>query len=506
MSEAKTKEDYQVLRVLKNVDAIDPENIDEYVKRGGYEAAKKVVAMNSLEVVEIIKASGLRGRGGAGFPTGLKWEMGNKAQATPKYIICNADEGDPGAYMDREVIEKDPHSVIEGMIIGAYAIGASKGFVYVRAEYNVATKRMKIAVAQAQAMGFLGKAIFGSPFSFDIEIYEGAGAFVCGEETALIASLEGKRGTPRNKPPFPVQRGYRGKPTIINNVETFANIASIVTNGAAWFREAGTEKSPGTKVFSLSGDVKHGGLIEVPMGIPLRDIIFSIGGGVTFGRQFKAVLIGGPSGGCLPESLLDTPVDFESIAPTGAIMGSGGMVVVDNSNCVVDIAKFFIKFTEDESCGKCTSCREGTQALYKILNQISLGKSSLEELELLEETAKNIRDVSLCGLGQTAPNPVLTTLRYFRDEYLEHIQQHWCRAGICKELAIFYIDSQDCIRCGACSRICPSEAITGSKEEPYVIHQKKCVKCRTCVLACKKTHAIKILSKERFAQTMEALQ
>lgn len=471
---------------LRNCGKIDPECIDEYIGAGGYRALEKALKEMTPEgVIEEIKISGLRGRGGAGFPTWFKWNATRMASGSPKYIVCNADEGDPGAFMDRSVLEGDPHSVLEGMAIAAYAIGAEAGYIYVRAEYPLAIKRLEMAIAQARERGFLGKNILGTGFCFDINIKAGAGAFVCGEETALIASLEGERGMPRLKPPFPAQRGYMGKPTNINNVETFANVPWIIKNGGKAFASVGTEKSKGTKVFALAGKVKRGGLVEVPMGIPLRDVIFKIGGGIKGDRKIKAVQLGGPSGGCVPESLLDTPVDYESIVKTGAIMGSGGMIVMDETTCMVDMARFFLDFTQKESCGKCTHCRIGTKRMLEILERICNGEGKDEDLETLEELALNVKEGSLCGLGQTAPNPVLTTLKYFRHEYEAHIKDKKCPARQCKALIAYRIDSEKCRSCSLCARKCPVNAIKGSKGQPYEIIQENCTKCGTCKEVCR---------------------
>lgn len=485
--------------VLENSGYIDPENIDEYIAVGGYEALKKALNMKPEEIIEIITKSGLRGGrgGGAGFPTGLKWKFTREAPGDEKYVICNADEGDPGgAFMDRNVLEGDPHRVIEGgMIIGAYAIGATKGFIYVRAEYPLAIRRLKIALQQARDRGgFLGENILGSGFSFDIEIKEGAGAFVCGEETALIASIEGKRGMPRPRPPYPAQKGLWGKPTNINNVETWANVPWIIRHGWEAYASLGTEKSRGTKVFALSGKIKHGGNVEVPMGITLREILYEIGGGTKTGKRIKAVQLGGPSGGCIPEELFDTPVDYESVNATGAIMGSGGMVVMDEDTCMVDVAKFFLDFTVKESCGKCTFCRLGTKRMWEILDKFTRGGEATEEdLEKLERLAYQVKAGSLCGLGQTAPNPVLTTLRYFREEYIEHINGR-CPAKVCKPLIRYVIDPPEkCTGCTACAIFCPAKAISGEKLKPHFIDQEACIKCGTCYEVCR-FNAIEILT------------
>jgi NADH:ubiquinone oxidoreductase subunit F (NADH-binding)/(2Fe-2S) ferredoxin/ferredoxin len=484
----------QVLRALKNKGLIDPEKIEDYIARDGYQAAAKaLLQMTPEEVVSEVKESGIRGRGGAGFPTGFKWEFCAKVISDVKFILCNGDEGDPGAFMDRSIMEADPHVVLEGMIIAAKAIGASKGYIYVRAEYPLAVNRLQKAIDQANEMGLLGDNILGSGFNLDIEIYQGAGAFVCGEETALMRSIEGKRGMPRPRPPFPAVKGLWDKPTVLNNVETFANIPPIILNGAAWFRSLGTEKSSGTKVFALTGAVNNIGLIEVPMGIPLRTVIYDIGGGIKKGRKFKAVQLGGPSGGCIPEELLDTPVDYESIMATGAIVGSGGMVVMDDSNCMVGMAKFFLEFTAEESCGKCPPCRIGTKVMLDILGNISEGRGKEGDIELLQDLAVDIINTSLCGLGQTAPNPVLTTIKYFRDEYESHIREKWCKAGVCRELSTFYIDEAACKGCGLCLRACPKNAIKGEKKKPHRIDNELCIKCRSCYVACPaKFGAVKI--------------
>lgn len=472
--------------VLRNCGLISPESIEEYLARDGYQALERVLKeMSQAQVISEILDSGLRGRGGAGFPTGLKWKFAAQSETTPKYFICNADEGDPGAFMDRSVLEGDPHSVIEGMLIGAYAIGAEAGYIYVRAEYPLAVARLKLALKQAQKHGFLGQNILGSDFSFDLKIKEGAGAFVCGEETALIASIEGKRGMPRLRPPFPAVSGLWGKPTNINNVETLANIPWIILNGAGAFASMGTEKSKGSKVFALAGKIKRGGLVEVPMGLSLREVIFDIGGGIKEDREFKAVQLGGPSGGCIPAHLLDTPIDYEAITATGAIMGSGGMVVMDETTCMVDIARFFLNFTQAESCGKCTFCRLGTKRMLEILERICSGAGRMEDIGLLEELSESVKTTSLCGLGQTAPNPVLTTLRYFKDEYEAHIIDKRCPAKSCRPLLTFTVIEDLCTGCGLCARACPVGAAKGKKKEPFSIDQTLCTKCSQCLAKCK---------------------
>ncbi len=470
---------------LRNCGIINPESLEEYRERDGYKALEKALKeMTPEDVIEEVLKSGLRGRGGAGFPTGLKWRFTRQNPGDKKYIVCNADEGDPGAFMDRSIIEGDPHAIVEGMLLAAYAVGSNEGHVYVRAEYPLAITRLEIAMKDAKEAGLLGDNILGTDFSFHMKIKKGAGAFVCGEETALIASLEGERGMPRLKPPFPAEKGLWQKPTCINNVETFANVPWIIYNGAEKFAAFGTEKSKGTKVFALAGKMKRGGLIEVPMGISLRDVIFGVGGGIRDDKKFKGVQLGGPSGGCVPESLLDTSVDYESLVKTGAIMGSGGMIVMDETTCMVDMARFFLNFVQNESCGKCVHCRLGTKRMLEILNRITEGKSQPEELELLEEIALNVKEGALCGLGQTGPNPVLSTLLYFRDEYEAHIMDKRCPAKVCRELLTYTIDPELCTGCTRCVKRCPTEAITGEKKEVHVIEQEKCIKCGNCFDAC----------------------
>jgi len=476
----------QVKVVLSDCGRLDPEDIDAYIAAGGYEPTREVLATwIPDDVIEEIKASGIRGRGGAGFPTGLKWELARRSKGTKKYLICNADEGDPGAFMDRAVIEGNPHSVIEGMLIGAFAIGADKGYVYIRAEYPLAVERLKLAIKQAYERRFLGEDIFNTNFRFDIEIKLGAGAFVCGEETALIASIEGQRGMPRPKPPFPVNRGLWQKPTVINNVETLANIPYIIRGGSARYASLGTEKSKGTKVFALTGKIKNTGLIEVPMGISLREIIYDIGGGIEGGKPLKAVQTGGPSGGCIPASMLDLNVDYESLASVGSIVGSGGMIVLDEDNCMVNMAKYFIQFTQSESCGKCVPCRVGTKRLLEILDRITRGEGKEDDMELLEKLSNGIKSASLCGLGQTAPNPVLSTLKYFREEYKAHIRDKKCPAMVCKELLTYSINEEVCKGCGACLKACPAGAISGAKKKPHKINADICIRCGACFDVCK---------------------
>jgi NADH:ubiquinone oxidoreductase subunit F (NADH-binding)/(2Fe-2S) ferredoxin len=476
----------QRLIALRNRGMIDPEQIDEYIARGGYTALLKALTeMTPTQIVGEIKRSGLRGRGGAGFPTGRKWELVANAKRIPKYLVCNADEGDPGAFMDRSIIESDPHSVLEGMIIGAKAMGATHGYVYIRNEYPLARERLAKAMAQARDYGLLGENILGKDLSFDISIQQGAGAFVCGEETSLIASLEGRAPEPRVRPPFPAESGVWQAPTNINNVETWATVPEIINKGAKWFSSIGTETSKGTKVFSVVGKVKNTGLVEVPMGITLREIVFDIGGGITDDKKFKAVQTGGPSGGCIPESLLDLPIDYEKLAEVGSIMGSGGLIVMDEDTCMVDVARYFLEFLRDESCGKCTACREGIDVMYNILVRICEGNGVEGDIEQLEDLAGAVKDASLCALGGTAPNPVLSTIRYFRDEYQSHIQDKKCPAGVCKALITFSIDPVKCKGCRLCAKNCPQEAITGQAKELHIINQDKCIKCGVCADVCK---------------------
>ncbi len=475
----------QMRIVLRNCGVIDPENIDEYIAFDGYKALEKVLtSMKPAEVIQVVLDSGLRGRGGAGFPTGLKWKFAAASKGEQKYMVCNADEGDPGAFMDRSVLEGDPHAVLEAMTIGGFAIGATEGYIYVRAEYPIAVKRLEIAIGQSREYGLLGKNILGSGFDFDISIRLGAGAFVCGEETALMASIEGERGEPRSKPPFPAVKGLFSMPTNINNVETFANISQIILNGPEWFRSIGTEKSAGTKVFALGGKINNTGLVEIPMGTKLREIIYDIGGGIPGGKKFKAVQTGGPSGGCIPAELLDIPIEYDTLTQIGSMMGSGGMIVMDEDNCMVDIARFFLDFTVDESCGKCTPCRIGTRRMLEILERIVSGKGQEGDLEKLERLGKNIKATALCGLGQSAPNPVLSTIHYFRSEYEAHIRDKRCPAHHCQALLNFFITDK-CRGCTACAKVCPADAITGVVKERHVVDTTKCIKCGSCVEKCR---------------------
>lgn len=489
----------QVLIALRNRGLIDPEKIEESIARDGYKAmAKALTEMTPAQIIKEVTLSGLRGRGGAGFPTGLKWEMVRGAKSTNgggKYVICNGDEGDPGAFMDRSILEADPHAVIEGMVIGAKAVGGTEGVLYVRNEYPLAVKRLMVALDQARRIGLLGENILGSGFSFDIKVHRGAGAFVCGEETALIASIEGRLGEPRPRPPYPAQSGLHGQPTLINNVETWANVPVIIDRGAKWYSSIGTETSKGTKVFSVVGKINNTGLVEVPMGITLREIIYGIGGGIPGGKQFKAVQTGGPSGGCIPKDMIDLPIDYESLTKAGSMMGSGGMVVMDEDTCMVDVARYFLSFTQEESCGKCTPCREGTKAMLDILTRITEGRGTAQDLTLLEDMANAVKDSALCGLGKTAPNPVLTTLRYFRDEYETHIRDKKCPAHVCRQLNTYTMDPQACLEagrgCDVCRRNCSSEAIRGEKNTVHSIIQEKCIKCGVCFDVCQ-FHAVKV--------------
>ncbi|NLP36584.1 MAG: NADH-quinone oxidoreductase subunit NuoF [Firmicutes bacterium] len=471
---------------LRNCGVINPESIDEYLAFDGYKALTKVLTeMEPAEVIDVLKKSQLRGRGGAGFPTGTKWEFAAKAESKQKYVCCNADEGDPGAFMDRSILEGDPHSLVEAMAIAGYAVGADKGFIYIRAEYPIAVKRLRLAIEQAKEYGLLGENILNTGFNFDLEIRLGAGAFVCGEETALLTSIEGKRGEPRPRPPFPAVKGLWGQPTLLNNVETYANVPPIILNGPDWFTQIGTERSKGTKVFAVGGNINNTGLVEIPMGTTLREVIYEIGGGIPNGKEFKAAQTGGPSGGCIPASHIDTPIDYDTLVELGAMMGSGGLIIMDEDTCMVDIARFFLEFTVDESCGKCPPCRIGTKRMLEILSRITEGRGEEGDIEKLETLAKNIKAAALCGLGQTAPNPVLSTLRYFRDEYEAHVRDKKCPAGACKSLLDYVIDAEICKSCGICAKNCPVDAIEGEKKKgPFVIIQEKCIKCGTCVEKC----------------------
>ncbi|HHS12197.1 MAG TPA: 4Fe-4S dicluster domain-containing protein [bacterium] len=476
---------HQRLVVLKNRGRIDPDRIEDYMAAEGYDGLARALAMSPGRIIETIKAAGLRGRGGAGFPTGVKWELCRRSRTTPRYLVCNADEGDPGAYMDRSILEGDPHAVIEGMIIGARAIGASRGYVYVRDEYPLAVERIQRAIEAARGFGLLGANILGTDLNFDLEVVRGGGAFVCGEETALMASIEGKVGRPRPRPPYPSEKGLWGRPTNINNVETWANVAPILRNGSAWFASLGTDTSKGTKVFSLVGKVCRSGLVEVPMGIPLRTVVEEIGGGVPDGRKFKAVQTGGPSGGCIPASMADLPVDYEALTQAGAIMGSGGLIVMDETTCMVDLALYFVRFLVEESCGKCTPCRVGLKRMEEMLTAFTLGLGQLEDLKQLESLAKTIQDGSLCGLGQTAPNPVLTALRYFKEEFESHIMDKKCPAGVCKALITLSVDAERCTGCGLCRSVCPVGAVSGSPKSVHEINTERCTRCGACVEQCR---------------------
>ncbi len=478
---------HQTNILLSDCGTIDPRDIREYIARDGYKAASEVIfSMTPEDVCREVLSSGLRGRGGGGFPTGRKWMLTAQVASDKKYVVCNGDEGDPGAFMDGAVMEGNPHAILEGMLIAGYAIGSDEGYIYVRAEYPLAIKSLRRAIEQAHEAGILGEHVMGSPFSFDIHIKEGAGAFVCGEETALIASIEGQRGMPRPKPPYPAQSGLWGKPTVINNVETYANVPKIILHGADWFKSFGVEKSPGTKTFSITGEVVNTGLIEVPLGTTLREVVYDIGGGTrTAGKEFKAVQIGGPSGGCLTKEHLDMPLDYDSLKAAGAMVGSGGLVILDDTTCMVEVARYFMQFTQSESCGKCVLCREGTKRMLEILEKIVAGEGTMADLELLEELAETVRDGSLCGLGKTAPNPVLSTLKYFRDEYLAHVLEHRCPAGQCQAFKTYKIDPEKCKGCGLCARKCPVGAVTGEVKSPYAIDTEKCIKCGVCAEACK---------------------